>query len=196
MKRLKVLDSDIEYIFEKDENTGLISVTKNDELFIKSFKRIILCGKMASGKDYLRECFVDNGFSKDISYTTRPIRANETNGVDYYFISIKEFEKKIKNNEMFEHTEFCGWFYGTTVKSWNNSDIFIFNPYGIKHIPEEDYNESLIIYLDVNLDVRYNRLKKREMGYDSVERRIYSDYQDFQDIKYHIKICDCKIEKL
>jgi guanylate kinase len=38
-------------------------------------KRIILCGRAASGKDYLRKLLQEDGFKYQISYTTRPPRA-------------------------------------------------------------------------------------------------------------------------
>ena len=49
-----------------------------------------------------------------ISATTRPPRAGELNGRDYYFMSVDDFKKKISNHEFAEYQEvYPGRFYGT-----------------------------------------------------------------------------------
>jgi guanylate kinase len=51
------------------------------------------------------------GFS--ISATTRPPRDRERNGVDYFFFSRAEFERRRDANEFLEWAEYGGHFYGT-----------------------------------------------------------------------------------
>ena len=51
-------------------------------------KRLIIVGKGGSGKDHMRKMLQDEGFRYCISHTTRPPRKDETNGVDYFFISL------------------------------------------------------------------------------------------------------------
>ncbi len=48
-----------------------------------------------------------------ISATTRPKRASETDGVEYKFLSEKEFEQRIINNEFIEWEKFYDYYYGT-----------------------------------------------------------------------------------
>jgi len=48
-----------------------------------------------------------------ISYTTRNLRGSEQNGKQYHFVSRKEFEKMIRDDEFLEHAEFDGNYYGT-----------------------------------------------------------------------------------
>ena len=59
---------------------------------------IILVGPSASGKTeivkYLIKYF---SYTKFVTTTTRNIRVNEINGIDYNFISTTEFLDKIKN---------------------------------------------------------------------------------------------------
>ena len=50
-----------------------------------------------------------------ISYTTRPPRANEQDGVDYHFISEPVFRKKIDAKEFAEWAEVHGHLYGTSA---------------------------------------------------------------------------------
>jgi len=48
-----------------------------------------------------------------VSATTRPRRAGEVDGRDYFFISPSEFETKIKNNEFLECAQVYSNMYGT-----------------------------------------------------------------------------------
>lgn len=56
-----------------------------------------------------------------VSATTRKPRENEQNGVDYYFLSHDEFDKKIANNEFLEWESFYGGNkYGTLYSAVEN----------------------------------------------------------------------------
>ncbi len=51
-----------------------------------------------------------------VSYTTRAMRQGETNGRDYFFISVDEFNTLIEKGEFLEFAEVHGNFYGTSLK--------------------------------------------------------------------------------
>ncbi len=52
-----------------------------------------------------------------VSYTSRPMRKGEVDGVDYHFISKEKFEEKIKNNEFLEYAKVrYGEYFGTPKK--------------------------------------------------------------------------------
>ena len=52
-----------------------------------------------------------------VSYTSRPMRKGEVDGVDYNFISKEKFEEKIKNNEFLEYAKVrYGEYFGTPKK--------------------------------------------------------------------------------
>ena len=67
--------------------------------------RIVLCGKAASGKDHMRKVLESRGFRYGVSYTTRPPRAGEVDGKDYYFISVDEFEALLEDGYWYEWVE-------------------------------------------------------------------------------------------
>ena len=49
-----------------------------------------------------------------VSATSRPPRGKEQNGVDYYFLTPKEFRRHIENDDVLEYEEvYEGRFYGT-----------------------------------------------------------------------------------
>src|SRR3989338_11241343 len=49
-----------------------------------------------------------------ISYTTRPARPGEQEGVNYHFVTSAKFKKMIKENAFLEYAEVFGHFYGTS----------------------------------------------------------------------------------
>lgn len=52
-----------------------------------------------------------------ISYTTRPARSSEVEGVDYYFVSNEKFDQLLAENIFLEHAEVFGHRYGTS-RAW------------------------------------------------------------------------------
>lgn len=82
-------------------------------------KHFLFCGPSGSGKTsivkHLLEKFSFLRFS--VSCTTRPKRATETHGADYYFLTPDEFRKKIDNSEFLEWEEVYKDRYYGTLKS-------------------------------------------------------------------------------
>lgn len=54
---------------------------------------IILTGKSGSGKTTVARELEKHGFKRAVTCTTRPRRTGEEDGVDYHFLSSKQFEK-------------------------------------------------------------------------------------------------------
>ena len=48
-----------------------------------------------------------------VSCTTRPPRPDEVDGVEYHFVDRDEFARMVERDELLEHAEFAGNFYGT-----------------------------------------------------------------------------------
>lgn len=156
----------------------------------KKIKRIIIAGKGASGKDYLRKCLESKGFKYCISHTTRPKRESEVEGKDYYFIDEKLAFEMVQNQEFYEHVVFNGWIYGTSIKEFEASNLFIMTPKGISNLKKHDRETSFIVYLDISSQIRLKRLTKRNDA-DFVERRILADENDFCNFSdYDFKISE------
>lgn len=161
---------------------------------MKREKRIILVGKAASGKDYFKSYLVEKGFIPSISHTTRPRRNGETEGNEYFFVSKKNFLRMAKENLFYEYKAFNGWSYGTSVESFKNSEVFIFTPSGIESLSRKDVEESVIIYFDIDPDVRIDRMNERSDA-DATERRLMSDSIDFMDFNtYDIRVTNPKFD--
>jgi len=139
-------------------------------------KKIIIVGPGGSGKDYLRRIMVDRGFTYGVSHTSRPPREGEEEGKDYYFRDIKFFED---NQDMFlELQTFNGWKYGISKKEFEEKDIFILSPAGLRSISKEIREKSFVIYVNPGSEIRLERLHSRNDA-DDVERRYIADIRDF-----------------
>lgn len=146
---------------------------------MENHKRTIIVGKAASGKDYLRKKFESRGYKYGVTYTTRPPREGEVNGKDYFFISEDESKKLIESGFFYEYVIFNGWVYGTSLTQFYTDDLFIMTPFGISKIKPEDRRNSFIIYMDIDIQTRYDRLLNRDMTGDIIQRRIQADELDF-----------------
>ena len=80
----------------------------------------IISAPSGSGKSTLVHRLLQTvpGLVFSISYTTRAARPAETNGVDYNFISRKDFEARLARGEFLEHAEVFGNYYGTNRSSF------------------------------------------------------------------------------
>lgn len=78
---------------------------------------IVISGPAGSGKGTVNAHLLKTGnYVYSISATTRAPRPGEIDGVNYYFVSREEFEKRIAEGGMLEYTEYCGNYYGTPKK--------------------------------------------------------------------------------
>ena len=85
---------------------------------IKTNKRgnlIVISGPSGAGKDSIVERLlrINRDTCLSISATTRSPRGQEKDGVDYFFLTREEFEKKIEDNEFLEYAEYNENYYGT-----------------------------------------------------------------------------------
>jgi guanylate kinase len=78
----------------------------------------VISGPSGVGKDTIKQCLKDSGFPLGycVTATTRPARANEVNGVHYYFVSDAEFDRMLADGELLEHAVNHGKRYGIPLR--------------------------------------------------------------------------------
>jgi len=78
---------------------------------------IVISGPSGVGKDTVikRLLDLDPNLRYSVSYTTRPPRPGEVDGVNYHFTSRAEFERLIREGAFLEHATYDGNLYGTPI---------------------------------------------------------------------------------
>lgn len=151
----------------------------------KKYRIVALFGKSGAGKDTIQKYLVKHLVNSKgiVSYTTRPKRDYEKDGVDYNFISEYDFMGNIESHKMLEYAEFRKWYYGTCIEGLeiDKINIGVFNLDGINTLLKDDRVTILPIFIDAPAKVRIERSLQREENPDCVEicRRFLADEKDF-----------------
>lgn len=79
---------------------------------------VIVSGPSGAGKSVLVEAVLKTvpGLRFSISHTTRPPRANEKDGVHYFFVDSERFQTLIQSGQFVEWAQVYGNYYGTCRK--------------------------------------------------------------------------------
>ena len=171
-------------------------------------KIFYIMGKSASGKDRIYSVLAGDrklNFRKLILYTTRPIRAGEENGVQYYFTDEnkrKEFQEKGLLIESRSYDTVHGvWSYFTADDGQINLDKGNYLGIGTLesyHKMKEYFGEDCVVplYIQVEDGERLERAIKREREqtnprYAELCRRFLADQEDFSEDK----IRDARIDR-
>ena len=144
-------------------------------------KLICVVGESCSGKDtIIRQSMAYMTISKSkirlkpiVSYATRPIRENETNGVEHWFISEEEAKKITGENELLAYTYIKdpnvpdkGYEYFTTLSQLGDCNLYIIDPRGLSSLMKyvnAGKIELCIIFISCPKMIRDHRARKGMM---------------------------------
>ena len=84
----------------------------------KNGNLIVISAPSGTGKTTIvKQLMLKNkNIKASVSYTTRNMRPNETNGLDYIFVTLQIFESMIIQNMFLEFADVFGHYYGTPTK--------------------------------------------------------------------------------
>lgn len=154
---------------------------------------IIIEGPSGVGKDTIINELISrypDKFGRPINASTRPMRANESQGNPYLFLNEQEFLKLRKSGEIFEHTIRHGTYRGMRKSSFNeilNSGRIALrdcDKYGLKALKEEYGEQVLGIFLTVDKDIIKERLLSRNEPNESMVARLKDYDQCIKDAYY------------
>ena len=152
-----------------------------------------------------------NSFKISVSHTTRPPRSNEVNGVDYHFVTNKQFEKLINKDQFYEHAKIFNNRYGTLKKNvdngiHNNDIIFDIDWQGTKQLTKFKNLKLIKIYLiaENKEELKKRLIKRNQNTSNEVEKRFKSfndDVKHWKDYDYviinkNLDVCFKQIEKI
>ena len=133
---------------------------------------VILSSPSGAGKTSLvKEISLKNNYSISISHTTRKPRANEIDGIDYFFINQEEFEKLIHKKKFLEHAKVFNNYYGSSKDvvfeklDTGQNIIFDIDWQGTEQIKEKklQYKIITIFILPPSRKELFNRLLNRDI---------------------------------
>jgi guanylate kinase len=135
-------------------------------------KVIIIAAPSGAGKTSITRHLLNslsNELAFSISAATRQPRNNEKNAVDYYFISVSEFQQRIQNNEFVEwEMVYEGKYYGTLKaeleRIWNEgkSPLLDVDVQGGIHVQQQFPGTSLSLFIEPpSIEELKKRLEKR-----------------------------------
>ena len=160
-----------------------------------------IMGKSSSGKDHIFKALIEDetlGLSTITMYTTRPMRAGETDGVEYYFVDdnkVCEFEKNNKIIEMRKYQTVYGeWKYFTAddgqIEPGSGKRYIVIGTIEAYNKFVEYFGKEcmLPIYIEVEDGERLIRAIRREQEqetpkYKELCRRFLADEEDFSEEK-------------
>lgn len=158
---------------------------------------IVLVGPSASGKtEAAKLLYSIYGIKKVITHTTRPMRIDEKDDVDYHFVSKEEFLKLKEKNYFIETTLYNGNYYGTSKSEVSDNKVLIVDPNGVKSILSLNDPRIIIFRLNADSTTRFNRMIIRGDSIENIEQRISKDKDVFSEDALSFKSINIDTEKM
>lgn len=154
---------------------------------------IVVSGPSGAGKDTICNKLLERhkGMYLSISMTTRGIRENEKDGVDYYYVTDEVFEENIKNDNFLEYEKVYDSYYGTPKrKVLNNLDngrdvILVIDIKGALKIKEKFKDAIFIFIMPPDMKTLMKRIVTRNR--DSKENMVNRFKEDYKLINEYSK---------
>lgn len=161
-------------------------------------KIFYIMGKSASGKDSVYAALLADrklGLNPFVIYTTRPIRAHETDGVEYHFVDearMRQMEKAGRVIEMRVYQTVQGrWYYFTAddehISLADDSYLAVGTLESYQKMCQYYGEDKMVpVYIEVEDGERLARALCRERGenfpdYEEMCRRFLADQKDFSE---------------
>jgi len=156
---------------------------------------IVIVGESASGKTtFAKALEIEQGYKRVVTYTTRPPREGEKNGIDYFFVTEEEFLTHEDNKTFFETAEYNDWNYGSSIMGLdieNSNYVIILTPTGMRSLLQyvQKYGLSRYIFTCYIKNNRRSRLIKILQRGDNIEeayRRNLADVGQFDGVENEV----------
>ena len=160
---------------------------------MKKGKLIVVSGPSGVGKGTICEVlFKELNAWYSVSMTTRGIREGETEGVNYFYVSKEEFEKRINEDKFIEYNVYNNNYYGTPKdkvleKLEEGIDVFLeIDVNGAKRI-KGLFPDALLIYIaPASFEVLRERLIRRGTeDLDTIEKRLKIAEEELKQISFY-----------
>ncbi len=155
-------------------------------------KLYVISGSSGVGKGTVIKAFLEKHpeFVLSVSCTTRKPRDGEIDGVNYFFVSKKEFMKSVQNEEFLEWAEFSDNCYGTKkafveASLKNNNVLLEIDTQGALQVKQQMPDAVLIFitppsYQDLEFRLRNRKTESEE----AIQKRLEFVKLEIENSKY------------
>lgn len=155
---------------------------------------ILVVGRSGSGKDTLVRHAQEYFKAASIpSYTDRPMRPTETQGVEHTFVSKEEFDELMKRDDIFAYTQIgeTGYRYCTTVEMLNklksNTLFYIIDPKGYWYCKKfKPQFNMFVVYVSADERIRMDRANRRNGDEEAWRKRNEDENLQFESFEQHL----------
>lgn len=172
----------------------------------KSGQLIVISAPSGAGKDtVVKELMKRDGNNLwvSVSATSRAPREGEKEGVDYYYLSKEEFEKRIEEGFFLEYTNYAGNYYGTPKKYIKEKldkgidVILIIEIEGASNIKKLVPEAIFIFIMPPSLKELVRRLKARGTETnEKIIKRFHTTYKEVNEVtKYNYVVVNDKLDE-
>lgn len=150
----------------------------------------LIIGRSMAGKDTLANLAAEKTrLSKVISYTDAPMRSDQKNGREHWFLSVPEMDKLLAEQEILAYTKIGDYRYCVPSRCVGGKKrIYVIDPDGVRSLPSDRFR-IVPFYISVPEEIRRKRGSTRA-GFD-MEKRLASEdaeFTEFEKTASYIKI--------
>ncbi|XP_043991372.1 MAGUK p55 subfamily member 7-like isoform X2 [Gambusia affinis] len=163
---------------------------------------IVLVGPSGVGVNELKRRLVisePDRYGVSVPYTTREKRRQESEGLDYHFVSVKEFEELILNHRFVEYGQYRGNYYGSNLDSVQRVMaegkvcLLDVHPSKIKHVYTSGFKPYVVFVKPPRIEEL--RLTRRRAKFvcdeNSTQVRMFSE-EDFEEMLDQAEMLDSR----
>ncbi|XP_039219861.1 MAGUK p55 subfamily member 7 isoform X6 [Crotalus tigris] len=159
----------------------------------EKYRLIVLVGPVGVGLNELKRKLLISDthyYGVTVPHTTRPRRSQESDGVEYTFISKHLFETDIQNNKFIEYGEYKNNYYGTSIDSVravlakNKVCLLDVQPHTVKHLRTLEFKPFVIFIKPPSIERLRETRKNAKIISSKDEKGAAKPFQeeDFQEM--------------
>lgn len=142
---------------------------------------VVIVGESGGGKSSVAKMLADKyGYKNVVTYTTRPMRTGEIDGVDYHFVDERQLNKM--QDSLGLETNYRGWHYATDINDLTDDSVVVVTPSGLRELKRKGFIFKSI-YLNVPRRDRLIQLLNRGDDIEEAYRRSLSDVGQFDGVE-------------
>ena len=157
----------------------------------------MIIGETGAGKDTVTDLLCEKtGFRKVVSYTDKPIRTDQVDGVHHYFLSPEEFTKKKDHSDILGYTKIGEHRYMATMDQIDDkTKFYIIDPKGAVEMERlyGDQTDLIKIYIHVPEELR--RIRTRNRGCYNFDERMRDEKKQFDEFNEN-GLWDLRVENI